>query len=105
MLASRPGLRVSHRRGANRISSRGSKPCNYVEFKQYGGASTAIRFASLHITPRCTESNVCAAPHTFDWNFNPPTFSRSQIEELATWDFIRRRTNLVMVGWTRAAGL
>lgn len=36
----------------------------------------------------------------FDWNFNPKTFDRVQMEELATGDFIRRRTNLVMVGWS-----
>jgi DNA replication protein DnaC len=36
----------------------------------------------------------------FDWNFNPKTFDRTQMEELATGDFIRRRTNLVMVGWS-----
>jgi DNA replication protein DnaC len=36
----------------------------------------------------------------FDWNFNPKTFDRVQIEELARGDFIRRRTNLVMVGWS-----
>jgi DNA replication protein DnaC len=36
----------------------------------------------------------------FDWNFNPKTFHRAQMEELATGDFIRRRTNLVMVGWS-----
>jgi DNA replication protein DnaC len=36
----------------------------------------------------------------FNWNFNPKTFSRLQIEELATGDFIRRRANLVMVGWS-----
>lgn len=36
----------------------------------------------------------------FDWNFNPKTFDRVQLEELATGDFIRRRTNLVMVGWS-----
>jgi DNA replication protein DnaC len=36
----------------------------------------------------------------FDWNFNPKTFNRLQMEELATGDFIRRRTNLVMVGWS-----
>jgi len=36
----------------------------------------------------------------FNWNFNPKTFNRLQIEELATGDFIRRRTNLVMVGWS-----
>ena len=34
----------------------------------------------------------------FDWQFNPKTFDRGQIEELATGDFIRRRTNLVLVG-------
>lgn len=36
----------------------------------------------------------------FNWNYNPKTFDRLQIEELATGDFIRRRTNLVMVGWS-----
>jgi DNA replication protein DnaC len=36
----------------------------------------------------------------FDWNFNPKTFDRLQLEELATGDFIRRKTNLVMVGWS-----
>ena len=36
----------------------------------------------------------------FDWNFNPKTFDRVQIEALATGDFIRRGTNLVMVGWS-----
>jgi DNA replication protein DnaC len=36
----------------------------------------------------------------FDWNFNPKTFNRAQMEELATGDFIRRRTNLLMVGWS-----
>src|SRR6476646_7832093 len=56
--------------------------------------------SALHITRRCTESKVCAAAHTFDWNFNPKTFDRVQMEELATGDFIRRRTNLVMVGWS-----
>jgi DNA replication protein DnaC len=36
----------------------------------------------------------------FDWNFNPRTFDRVQIEELASGDFIRRHTNLLMVGWS-----
>ena len=30
----------------------------------------------------------------------PKAFDRVQIEELATGDFIRRRTNLVLVGWS-----
>ncbi|PYU97907.1 MAG: hypothetical protein DMG26_20060 [Acidobacteria bacterium] len=37
---------------------------------------------------------------TFDWKFNPKAFDRLQIEELATGDFIRRRANLVFVGWS-----
>ena len=36
----------------------------------------------------------------FDWQFNPKTFDRVQIEELATGDFIRRRNNLLLVGWS-----
>ncbi len=36
----------------------------------------------------------------FNWNFNPTTFKRAQMEELASGDFIRRCTNLVMVGWS-----
>jgi DNA replication protein DnaC len=40
------------------------------------------------------------ALEAFDWEFNPKTFDRVQIEELATGDFIRRRNNLVLVGWS-----
>ena len=36
----------------------------------------------------------------FHWKFNPKAFDRLQIEELATGDFIRRRANLVFVGWS-----
>ena len=36
----------------------------------------------------------------FNWKFNPKAFDRRQIEELATGDFIRRRTNLILVGWS-----
>lgn len=39
----------------------------------------------------------------FDWQFNPKTFDRVQIEELATGDFIRRRTNLGLI-WCWSAG-
>src|SRR5664279_2972140 len=35
----------------------------------------------------------------FNWQFNPKAFDRVQIEELATGDFIRRHSNLVLVGW------
>jgi DNA replication protein DnaC len=40
-------------------------------------------------------------PHTlatFDWQFNAAAISRTQIEELATADFVRHRDNLVLVG-------
>src|ERR1700682_3515012 len=36
----------------------------------------------------------------FDWQFNPEAFDRVRIEELATGDFIRRRNNLILVGWS-----
>jgi DNA replication protein DnaC len=36
----------------------------------------------------------------FNWEFNPKAFDRLQIQELATGDFIRRRSNLVLVGWS-----
>jgi DNA replication protein DnaC len=36
----------------------------------------------------------------FNWEFNPKAFDRVQIQELASGDFIRRRTNLVLVGWS-----
>ncbi len=39
----------------------------------------------------------------FNWEFNPKAFDRVQIEELATGDFIRRHTNLVLVGWNDPA--
>ena len=35
---------------------------------------------------------------TFDWQFNAKAIKRSQIEELATGEFIRRHDNLVIVG-------
>src|SRR5438445_6017000 len=37
------------------------------------------------------------ALETFDWKFNPQ-IDRLQIEELATGDFIRRQSNLIVVG-------
>ena len=34
----------------------------------------------------------------FDWQFNAATIDRTQIEELAAGDFIRRQDNLIFVG-------
>lgn len=36
----------------------------------------------------------------FDWNFNAETIKRAQMEELATGEFLRRRSNLIMIGQT-----
>jgi DNA replication protein DnaC len=35
---------------------------------------------------------------TFDWKFNAPAIDRLQIEELGSGDFIRRHSNLILVG-------
>jgi len=35
---------------------------------------------------------------TFDWLFNAPAIDRSQVEALATGEFIRRRENLILLG-------
>jgi len=34
----------------------------------------------------------------FDWDFNKKAIDRQQMEQLATGDFIERRTNLIMIG-------
>jgi len=34
----------------------------------------------------------------FDWKFNQKAINRQQIEQLATGEFIQRRTNLIMIG-------
>lgn len=34
----------------------------------------------------------------FDWNFNKKAIDRQQIEQLATGEFIERRTNLIIIG-------
>lgn len=34
----------------------------------------------------------------FDWNFNKKAIDRQQIEQLATGEFIERRTNLIVIG-------
>lgn len=48
-----------------------------------------LRNASFHEHPTLAE---------FDWQFNAASINRTQIEELATGDFIRRRQNIVFVG-------
>jgi DNA replication protein DnaC len=38
------------------------------------------------------------ALESFDWNFNKKAIDRQQIEQLATGEFIERRTNLIIIG-------
>jgi DNA replication protein DnaC len=54
---------------------------------------------------RSTERRVNAAHfperktlETFDWVFNARFIDRTQIEQLATGDFVRRRRNLILIG-------
>ena len=53
--------------------------------------STERRIREAHFAERKTLE-------TFDWKFNQKTINRAQIEELATGDFIRRHSNLLLVG-------
>jgi DNA replication protein DnaC len=61
-------------------------------------AARRERAVARRIREACFEENKTL--EGFDWEFNPKTFDRVQIEELATGDFIRRRSNLVIVGWS-----
>jgi DNA replication protein DnaC len=65
------------------------------------GAEAAAR-RERTVARRIREASFAEAKtlEGFDWNFNPKTFDRVQMEELATGDFIRRRANLIMVGWS-----
>jgi len=53
--------------------------------------STERRIREAHFAERKTLEG-------FDWKFNQKAINRVQIEELATGDFIRRRSNLLFVG-------
>jgi DNA replication protein DnaC len=53
--------------------------------------STERRIGAAHFPERKTLES-------FDWKFNAPAIDRIQIEELASGDFIRRGSNLILVG-------
>ncbi len=53
--------------------------------------STERRIREAHFAERKTLE-------AFDWKFNQKAINRIQIEELATGDFIRRHSNLLLVG-------
>ena len=76
-------------------------------------ASASTEFAYAKAPPGADSHILTTIPKTvkhpfadsktlegFNWQFNPKAFDRMQIEELATGDFIRRRNNLIMVGWS-----
>lgn len=51
----------------------------------------------LHIMRRCTESNLCGAPHNFDFQFNPK-MNRNLIFDLATAGWVERREDCLFKG-------
>lgn len=65
-----------------------------------GEQAAARRERSVERRIREARFAECKTLEGFDWKFNPKSFDRLQVEELATGDFIRRRANLIMVGWS-----
>jgi DNA replication protein DnaC len=62
-----------------------------------GQQATARRDRSIERRVREAQFEERKLLETFDWKFNPQ-IDRIQIEELASGDFIRRQSNLIMVG-------
>jgi len=62
-----------------------------------GGQAAARRDRSIEWRIREARFAQRQTLETFDWNFNPQ-INRLQIEELASGDFIRRQSNLILVG-------
>jgi DNA replication protein DnaC len=62
-----------------------------------GGQAAARRDRSIDYRIRQARFPERKALETFDWKFNPQ-IDRVQIEELAGCDFIRRQSNLILVG-------
>jgi DNA replication protein DnaC len=62
-----------------------------------GQQATARRDRSIERRIREAQFEERKLLETFDWKFNPQ-IDRIQIEELASSDFIRRQSNLIMVG-------
>ena len=85
------------------------KPFQYVETNLLNGRTFTCAEAGARreraVARRIREARFAEnkTMEGFDWSFNPKTFDRVQLEELATGDFIRRRANLVMVGWSGPA--
>src|SRR5438309_3005356 len=62
-----------------------------------GQQAAARRERSVEYRVREAQFEERKLLETFDWKFNPQ-IDRLQIEELATGDFIRRQSNLIVVG-------
>ena len=62
-----------------------------------GQQATARRDRSIERRIREAQFDERKLLETFDWKFNPQ-IDRLQIEELASGDFIRRQSNLIVVG-------
>jgi len=69
----------------------------YVEKGIRQTPRTARSSCTLHITRRCTESQLCGAPHNCDFDFNKK-MHRALIYELATGRFIQQREDALFLG-------
>ena len=63
-----------------------------------GQQAAGRRERSIERRIRAARFRERKALETFDWKFNKKAIDRTEIEQLATADFIRRKDNLVMVG-------
>lgn len=73
---------------------------SHLEFLQVLIGEQAQQRRERSIAHRIHEAHFRELPTRadFDWQFNAKTIDRTQIESLATAEFIRRRQNLVLVG-------
>jgi DNA replication protein DnaC len=63
-----------------------------------GDQATKRRERSIERRIRDAHFAEIKALEAFDWNFNKKAIDRQQIEQLATGEFIARRTNLIIIG-------
>lgn len=72
----------------------------HLRFLDHVLGEPAARRRERSIERRIRESHFAEIKtlEAFDWDFNKKAIDRQQMEQLATGDFIERRTNLIMIG-------
>jgi len=73
---------------------------SYLDLLDSALGEQAARRRERSVERRIREAQFAERPtlEAFDWKFNQKAISRQQIEQLATCEFIQRRTNLIMIG-------